>query len=383
MEKKEDEESESGKVEKISSEGDTKQSNRVQLSPQSLNVSEASKKLVLETDRTSLKVESEPGSKENVAVEVEAGEAGVSGPEQEKERKVGGGVVRTVTMRKRSYSFSDGPMKHPPLPPVKRWKSGRGGGGRGGGRVGGVGVSGSKNVLPSKFLLGGNINDPLNLNSLNDEKISRVVNAVTPESSPLPTPTHRKEDYKIEVLIPLNISDPLNLNAANDDDSDYEAKLISPQVKKKKIRHRKRLRKAMSSVDLSNLPGPKPELEEGHEGDISGTDEDEPSQGSSAVQEEVNKSKEDLSLPPGKVEKTNSVSVEQKAVAGAKFKVKNEKFQYGNYNQYYGYRYRHRVRDSRLEQTFLGILETLKTCGSSSSKEIGSKTRKFSTLAAI
>ena len=161
---------------------------------------------------------------------------------------------------------------------------------------------------------------------------------MTPESSPLPTPTHRKEDYKIEVLIPLNISDPLNLNAANDDDSDYEAKLISPQVKKKKIRHRKRLRKAMSAVDLSNLPGPKPELEEGHEGDISGTDEDEPSQGTSAVEEEVNKSKEDPALPAGKVEKTNSITVEQKTVAGPTFKGKNEKFQYGNYNQYYGYR---------------------------------------------
>merc|ERR1719242_2088591 len=103
----------------------------------------------------------------------------------------GGGVGARGGIRKRSYSFSDG-----------------GGGGA---------LGGSRNVLPSKFLLGGNINDPLNLNSLNDEKISRVVNAVTPESSPLPTPTHRKEDYKIEVLIPLNISDPLNLNAANDD----------------------------------------------------------------------------------------------------------------------------------------------------------------------
>ena len=92
---------------------------------------------------------------------------------------------------------------------------------------------GSKNVLPSKFLLGGNINDPLNLNSLNDERIARVVNAVTPESSPLPTPKHRKQEYKIEVLIPPNISDPLNLNA--EDDSDYEAKLISPLVKKKKV----------------------------------------------------------------------------------------------------------------------------------------------------
>ena len=43
----------------------------------------------------------------------------------------------------------------------------------------------------------------------------------------------RKEEYKIEVLIPPNISDPLNLNA--EDDSDYEAKLISPLVKKKKV----------------------------------------------------------------------------------------------------------------------------------------------------
>ena len=304
---------------------------------------------------SSIKKETVPGSKENVAVDVETGDTGGS-VDQEKEKKLSGSLVRAGTMRKRSYSFSDGPMKHPPLPPVKRWKSGRGGGGRGGGR-GGVGVSGSKNVLPSKFLLGGNINDPLNLNSLNDEKISRVVNAVTPESSPLPTPTHRKEDYKIEVLIPLNISDPLNLNAANDDDSDYEAKLISPQVKKKKIRHRKRLRKAMSAVDLSSLPGPKPEVEEGHEGDISGTDEDEPtgsktkSQGSSSVPEEVHQAKEDVATSAGKVEKTNSVSSEQKSlgVVGSTFKAKNEKFQYGNYNQYYGYRNPGNIEDMRLK----------------------------------
>ena len=35
------------------------------------------------------------------------------------------------------------------------------------------------------------------------------------------------------MLIPPNISDPLNLNA--EDDSDYEAKLISPLIKKKKV----------------------------------------------------------------------------------------------------------------------------------------------------
>lgn len=32
-----------------------------------------------------------------------------------------------------------------------------------------------KPVLPSKFLLGGNIKDPLNLNSLQDEEINRYV----------------------------------------------------------------------------------------------------------------------------------------------------------------------------------------------------------------
>ena len=111
----------------------------------------------------------------------------------------------------------------------------------------------------------------------------------------------------------------------------------------------------MSAVDLSNLPGPKPELEEAHEGDISGTDEDEPktkSQGSSSVQEEVQQAKEDVATPAGKVEKTNSVSSEQKSLAvggGATFKAKNEKFQYGNYNQYYGYRNPGNIEDMRLK----------------------------------
>ncbi len=81
-------------------------------------------------------------------------------------------------------------------------------------------------MLPSKFLLGGNIRDPLNLNSLSDEKISKIVNAITPESSPLPTPKHRRAEYKIEVLIPPNISDPLNLNAAVEE-GEYEAQLVA------------------------------------------------------------------------------------------------------------------------------------------------------------
>ena len=56
--------------------------------------------------------------------------------------------------------------------------------------------------------------------------------------------------------------------------------------------------------------------------------------------EEVHQAKEDVATSAGKVEKTNSVSSEQKSlgVVGSTFKAKNEKFQYGNYNQYYGYR---------------------------------------------
>ena len=67
------------------------------------------------------------------------------------------------------------------------------------------------------------------MNSLSDEKISKIVNAITPESSPLPTPKHRKAEYKIEVLIPPNISDPLNLNCGVDE-NEYESQLISPDV---------------------------------------------------------------------------------------------------------------------------------------------------------
>ena len=87
----------------------------------------------------------------------------------------------------------------------------------------------------TRFLLGGSSRDPLNLNSLSDERIAKAINAVTPQSSPLPTPKHRKAEYKIEVLIPPNISDPLNLmNADALEDGEYESKLLSPVLAKKR-----------------------------------------------------------------------------------------------------------------------------------------------------
>ena len=87
--------------------------------------------------------------------------------------------------------------------------------------------------LPTKFLLGGNITDPLNLNSLNDAKVNRLLNAKTPVSSPIPTPSFRK---KVNVIIPKNKQDPLNLNVSDDNN----AKIWRDISKKKKNRKRKR-----------------------------------------------------------------------------------------------------------------------------------------------
>lgn len=100
-------------------------------------------------------------------------------------------------------------------------------------------------VLPTRFLLGGNIRDPLNLNSLQDEEINRAMNAVTPKSSPVPTPPRRRG--KVEVLIPPNINDPLNLDCA--DDAEYEQQLCSPIKKCRK----KRIRKKRTSSGTSEV----------------------------------------------------------------------------------------------------------------------------------
>ncbi|XP_004930468.1 7SK snRNA methylphosphate capping enzyme bin3 [Bombyx mori] len=93
-------------------------------------------------------------------------------------------------------------------------------------------------IPPTKFLLGGNISDPLNLNSLQDEDVNRAMNAVTPESSPLPTPPRHKA--KIDVIIPPNIRDPLNLMEPLDNE-EYEKRLEMQQRKpKKKTKVRRR-----------------------------------------------------------------------------------------------------------------------------------------------
>lgn len=87
--------------------------------------------------------------------------------------------------------------------------------------------------LPNRFLNGGSIDDPLNLNGLDSSELGRQLNSVTPKSSPLPTPSRRES---VEVRIPFNVTDPLNLNDSNEE-ADLE-KLL--KKKRQRNRHKKK-----------------------------------------------------------------------------------------------------------------------------------------------
>lgn len=90
-------------------------------------------------------------------------------------------------------------------------------------------------IPPTKFLLGGNISDPLNLNGLQNESQNPTPNQ-TPQQSPITTPP------KVEVIIPPNIYDPLHLLDPVDS-AEYEKQLVSPMKRKPKPKHRHRKKK--------------------------------------------------------------------------------------------------------------------------------------------
>lgn len=254
-----------------------------------------------------------------------------------------------------------------------------------------------KPVLPTKFLLGGNINDPLNLNSLQDEEINRAMNAVTPKSSPIPTPPRRKG--QIEVIIPPNIHDPLNLIDCADD-AEYEQQLCSPVKKGRKKRLKKKrtisatldssaeteniqnesanlnpeARTPESTSDSAKIPPEVPEVDSSKsdsEGgsianikkdlsiDLSGKKDNakgvapkkRKSEDHSHLAKKFKHSMDKIVSPvvpqPGAwLKRTNSVVNKMKPrqnkgqdeAGKLKFKEKNKQFQYGNYNRYYGYR---------------------------------------------
>ncbi|XP_051242845.1 7SK snRNA methylphosphate capping enzyme [Dicentrarchus labrax] len=92
----------------------------------------------------------------------------------------------------------------------------------------------SEPVLPSNFLLGGNIFDPLNLNSLLDEDVNKATNQETPKCSPLPS----RGGDPVEILVPRDITDPLNLKGGGGARKGEEGVLLSPL--KTRRRHRNR-----------------------------------------------------------------------------------------------------------------------------------------------
>lgn len=249
-------------------------------------------------------------------------------------------------------------------------------------------------IPPTKFLLGGNICDPLNLNSMQDEEINRAMNAVTPKSSPLPTPKHKKE--VIEVIIPPNICDPLNLSNCNDND-EYEKQLISPTKKGSKRRNRKKKRASSGSgndasdsietkikdcdgIDVAELM--EHSVSENVETEVQQPSLNSPpintsSQVKEAKPESPQKDKNKLrlkGLEEPKDKRLRKLDVKDKIVSpvipqpGAwkprpqhrpsqdkkkkqtmpKFREKDARYQYGNYNRYYGYRNSHNEMDTRL-----------------------------------
>ncbi|KAL1462551.1 hypothetical protein WDU94_014379 [Cyamophila willieti] len=264
-------------------------------------------------------------------------------------------------------------------------------------------------IPPTKFLLGGNIHDPLNLNSLQDEEINRAMNAVTPKSSPLPTPQHRKGG-EIEVIIPPNICDPLSLAQCDDENTaDYEAQLILPLKKMKKPKKkRKKSGCVMEETQLNEVS--KNESIEA-ENEVKGSDESNteistpvaieahppvptiepavPKEGAQVVTptEPVSTGQGHTPKKVGRKESLNhslELKIQNRRIMDAKdkivspvvpqpthrvinsrfrqltpqiaqgqktpnFREKNCKFQYGNYYKYYGYRNPNQDMDPRIK----------------------------------
>ncbi|KAG0705551.1 7SK snRNA methylphosphate capping enzyme [Chionoecetes opilio] len=89
-------------------------------------------------------------------------------------------------------------------------------------------------VLPSKFLLGGSITDPLNLGSLDKEEMAQ-----TPTETPTAVGGMSRRSSAVRVIIPPNINDPLNLDASSDNE-DSHTDALRMQLRRRRRRKRKR-----------------------------------------------------------------------------------------------------------------------------------------------
>ncbi|XP_064461310.1 7SK snRNA methylphosphate capping enzyme-like [Ornithodoros turicata] len=208
---------------------------------------------------------------------------------------------------------------------------------------------------PTKFLLGGNINDPLNLASFADAEINKRANEVTPKSSPIPIPKHRRQ---VEVIIPPNINDPLNLNSGED----IEFPVVSPRNKKRRRRHKRKSKSEDDDPGAQSAP------------EMSTVDDEVPAQRKLSTptklalpavrpDEKVVDKIVSPVVPQGSPTKfprrhnsksgTREPTRNQRRFSTSKakpvhFREKDAQFQYGNYNRYYGYRNGGGQEDPRL-----------------------------------
>lgn len=251
------------------------------------------------------------------------------------------------------------------------------------------------------FLLGGNVQDPLNLASL------PISGQLTPVCSPVPTPQHSKE---IEVLIPADLNDPLKLN--NHGDIKAPSELCHLLISPNKVPHRaslslpnslnnKRKRKRTESdsivsdlkdelvakrlqLDLKaiktnlkdKIVSPVVPPSSNHPNGLANSNnKDQHCVNTSSFHQLPSGDSSSSHKPPGKCHQAKAPNGKQsKGVQppksdshkkqpfifksnqnqqfyyanGRKFDLKNQKFQFGNYNRYYGYRNQNQNQDLRL-----------------------------------
>ncbi|MPC88718.1 putative RNA methyltransferase bin3 [Portunus trituberculatus] len=87
-------------------------------------------------------------------------------------------------------------------------------------------------VLPSKFLLGGSITDPLNLGSLDKEAAQGTAETSTAVGGGAAI---SKRSAAVRVIIPPNINDPLNLDASSDNE-DLHTDALQRQMRRRRRR---------------------------------------------------------------------------------------------------------------------------------------------------
>ena len=237
-----------------------------------------------------------------------------------------------------------------------------------------------RNTTHPQFLMGGSITDPLNLNSLCNEEVSRLLNAATPISSPLP---HVNKDPN-PIIVPFDVTDPLQLNtmcSQTDDTANLTRTLTPKSVGKKRKKRLEKLNESHSADEATVINKPAnlnlDSVKTNHHGSMptipdkivspvlpdSGQchrkrKKQEPTAKiARALLVEVSDSKSANDAAEKTTSHTDRVTPEKRKYKRQlsketkphpKFKDQNKKFQYGNYHRYYGYRNPNQEDDARI-----------------------------------